>query len=64
LIINHLHPKNHETTGKKPAKQEINNKQNMKTKLQHPINPHPENLKILKILIQTKTPHTCKNDYH
>jgi hypothetical protein len=29
LIINHLRTKTHENTGKKPAKPEINNKQNI-----------------------------------
>jgi hypothetical protein len=38
LIINELSIKTHETTGKKPAKQEINNKPNMTTAHQH-INP-------------------------
>ncbi len=29
LIINHLHPKTHETTGNKPAKPEMTNKPNV-----------------------------------
>jgi hypothetical protein len=35
LIINHLHSKTHETTGKKPAKPEIECKPNMTTKPLH-----------------------------
>ena len=46
LIINHLHHKTQETTGKKPAKPEMNNNPNMKRNNHihpHPYNPHPEN---------------------
>ena len=44
MIINHLHPKTHENTGDKPAKQEMKNKPNMKAKPQH---PNPEILKAI-----------------
>ena len=46
LIINDLSIKTHETTGKKPAKLEINNKLNMARNNHthpHPYSPHPEN---------------------
>jgi hypothetical protein len=46
LIINHLHPKTHETTGNKSAKQERNDKANMNEnnhKHMHHYNPHLEN---------------------
>jgi hypothetical protein len=46
LIINDLSFKTHETTGKKPAKIEINNKPNMNRNnliQAHPYSPHPEN---------------------
>jgi hypothetical protein len=43
LIINYLSLETHETTGKKPAIPEINNKLNVTIKPQYPYNLHPEN---------------------
>jgi hypothetical protein len=57
LIINELHCKTHETTGKKPAKPEMNNKPNMTRNNHihmHPFNPYPEN----QINQMNQWPHT------
>ena len=43
MIVNELSAKTHEITGNKPAKLEINNKQNMTMISQYPYNPPTEN---------------------